>query len=55
VRTSAFIGKVASFGVVVAAVVVLRRRRDGNADAMESNEPLYDKGQRAPGGYGTAL
>ena len=57
VRASVSMGSVASFVVVVGAVVVaLRRRRDGHADTqMESNKPLYDKEQHASGGYGTAL
>jgi hypothetical protein len=58
VRASVSMGAVASFVMVVgAAVVVLRRRRDGHADAqMESNKPLYDKEQHgASGGYGAAL
>jgi hypothetical protein len=58
VRASVSMGSVASFVVVVgAAVVALRRRRDGHADAqLESNKLLYDKERHgASGGYGAAL
>ena len=54
--TSASVGMVASFVVVVAAVVALRRRRDGHADSqLELNKPLYDKDHHGSGGYGAAL
>ena len=54
VRTSASMGMVAAFVVVVGAIVALRRggRNDGQTDAMESSKPLYDKDHHVPGGYG---
>ena len=56
VRMSASMGMVASFVVVAAVFVVLRRRHEGHADSqLELNKPLYDKEQHASGGYGTAL
>jgi hypothetical protein len=57
VRTSASMGMVVAFVVVVGAIVALRRgsRNDGHTDAMESSKPLYYKNQHGSGGYGTAL
>jgi hypothetical protein len=57
VRTSASMGMVAAFVVVVGAIVALRRgsRNDGHTDAIESSKPLYNKDQHGSGGYGTAL
>jgi hypothetical protein len=57
VRTSASMGLIAAFVVVVGAIVALRRgsRNDGHTDVIESSKLLYNKNQHGSGGYGTAL